>query len=1725
MAEHSSQMNSVNRNCMLCEDNDSTDDMVQCDACDSWAHYHCAVTDAVQHDSWNCAKCSMILSVPKSTKRAPAKKSSYKKTGPKSVGSDTSKGPSIPLTLEESICQLEREQMAQEKEIEEQRILHERRLEMQRIIMEKRRQQQKELMEKELAQEKEMLEKRLADEQEFQQRRQQLRDQFKDTKLPLQYESDEDAANGAEATRSSRCVSQVAENVEKERKINVALPKQHSFDTQLKTNLSLLKEHSFDKQPETIARAPSDPTLNMNHRNQTVENQNQVKSVPPTASTRILRELIEDPEYEDVNLDEAIRERELTEQEAAVIGNVLSRRRQYGSGLPRDVVCRGPTREQLAARQAVSKNLPVFRGEPEVWPLFISCYEYTTAACGFTNTDNLKRLQDSLQGLAKEAVQSRLLLPDSVPDVIEDLRKLFGSPEKLLKSLIAKVRRTQSPRLDRLETFLYFGITVKQLCDHLEAAGLHDHLNNPMLVQELVIDSVAFLDEGASTTLTESAVAAQLSAKGIPEPLIVMWTANIKRYENDSRRLNLSISARNSTVKYSLCAVRTVKELVLPQQCPRFQEIVERYEHLHGIPVVDHNSDVPRVLIGLDNLHLFAPLESRIGAPGEPIAVRSLLGWTIYGPEDKRISSKAYINHHVIQAISNQDIHDLFQIQYKLDEGGISGVTQPESDEIIRAREILERTTKRIGDRFETGLIWKHDNPTFPDSYFMAFKRMKALENRLSKNPELQQNIYDQIRNYQKKGYCHKASNDELKNTDPSKVWYLPLNVVLNPKKPSKVRLVWDAAAVVDGMSLNTNLLKGPDLLTSLPAVISKFRERRIAVGGDIKEMYHQIRIIESDKQAQRFLFRFDTTTMPDVYIMDVATFGSTSSPCSAQFIKNKNAKEYVSQYPDAVMAIIDRHYVDDYYDSVDTEEDAVQRASDVRFIHSMAGFQIRNWTSNSRKVLRALGENKTEHLVHFHLDKTAENERVLGIAWDPINDVFSFMAPSKEHCSSNAHEVKRPTKRIVLSTVMSLFDPMGLLAPVTVLGKMLIQDLWRTGCEWDQPIAGKNYEKWIQWMYLIMDTGEIKIPRSYFGNVHSNDFGSIQLHVFTDAGESAYGCVGFLRIIVEGIVKCLLIMARSKVAPLKQLSIPRLELQAAVLGARMATTIRQNHSLNIQCSTGLIRRQYCLGSNPTNDNTNNSSDLELERYSAVQKYRSGTGRKSRNEPIESFKATKQQEKIIICDVPALVVPLRQHEYQEAENILFKSAQSGDEIKVFLRNQQRPSNEWVSIDKSSQLFKLTPLIDTAGVLRMEGRVERAEFLPFDMRFPVILPKDHAITEKLVRGYHEKYGHAFRGTVKNEIRQRFLIPKINSVLSKVEKTCMWCKIRKNNPQLPRMAALPIERLIPNQRPFTFVGVDYLGPVEVTIGRRSEKRWIVVFTCLVVRAIHLEVAYDLSAQSCIMAIRRFICRRGPASVYFSDNGTNLRAASKELLQQIQQVDIECAEHFTNARTRWHFNPPSAPHMGCVWERMVRSVKDVMAALDDGRRLSDEILITTLAEEEDMINSRPLIYASSLSPTESLSPNHFIRGNAPNEPHEFVPPTNAAQSLRDAYKRSQQLANEMWRKWVKEYVPTINQRSKWFTECKPLKKGDLVYIVEGDRRKAWIRAVVEEPITSCDGRVRQALVRTNRGVFRRPTAKLAVLEIEGGNTASEDTPEPELRVGDMLDAKPQGSDNAPR
>ncbi|XP_055543011.1 uncharacterized protein LOC129728589 [Wyeomyia smithii] len=210
--------------------------------------------------------------------------------------------------------------------------------------------------------------------------------------------------------------------------------------------------------------------------------------------------------------------------------------------------------------------------------------------------------------------------------------------------------------------------------------------------------------------------------------------------------------------------------------------------------------------------------------------------------------------------------------------------------------------------------------------------------------------------------------------------------------------------------------------------------------------------------------------------------------------------------------------------------------------------------------------------------------------------------------------------------------------------------------------------------------------------------------------------------------------------------------------------------------------------------------------------------------------------------------------------------------------------------------------------------------------------------------------------------------------------MWCKVNRNR------LRVPVQRLTPSLRPFSFVGVDYMGPFEVTVGRRREKRWIALFTCLVTRAVHPEVVHGLTTQSCLMAISRFIGRRDWPIEFLSDNGTNFQGASKELVALIKDIEFDCADEYANAKTKWTLNPSASPHKGGVWERLVRS--------------------TVIVEAEHMINSRPLAYTSQESEeAEALTPNHFLRGPPSKRQDVGIPPANPSEALRDAYKRSQQ------------------------------------------------------------------------------------------------------------------------
>lgn len=242
----------------------------------------------------------------------------------------------------------------------------------------------------------------------------------------------------------------------------------------------------------------------------------------------------------------------------------------------------------------------------------------------------------------------------------------------------------------------------------------------------------------------------------------------------------------------------------------------------------------------------------------------------------------------------------------------------------------------------------------------------------------------------------------------------------------------------------------------------------------------------------------------------------------------------------------------------------------------------------------------------------------------------------------------------------------------------------------------------------------------------------------------------------------------------------------------------------------------------------------------------------------------------------------------------------------------------------------------------------------DYKTPIVLDGKHKFTELLVKKFHVDCNHQNTATILNEIRQRYWIIGAKRVLKKVTIECRVCRRRKVNPEQPLMGQLPRVRLDYGVHPFHYTGVDYFGPIDVKLGRRQEKRYGVLFTCMTSRAIHLEVANSLSTDSFLMALRRFMARRGNPSEVFSDNGTNFRGADNELTKSILSLGQEAIRMWTaNNKVKWNFIPPVSPHFGGCWERMVRSVKSSLAVTLKTRVPTDELLHTLLLEVEHIIN----------------------------------------------------------------------------------------------------------------------------------------------------------------------------
>jgi hypothetical protein len=448
----------------------------------------------------------------------------------------------------------------------------------------------------------------------------------------------------------------------------------------------------------------------------------------------------------------------------------------------------------------------------------------------------------------------------------------------------------------------------------------------------------------------------------------------------------------------------------------------------------------------------------------------------------------------------------------------------------------------------------------------------------------------------------------------------------------------------------------------------------------------------------------------------------------------------------------------------------------------------------------------------------------------------------------------------------------------------------------------------------------------------------------------------------------------------------------------------------------------------------------------------------------------------------------RQQALVKAESYLYRQAQQDCFAEVLAHLKHGNSL------RETHLVKLRPFLDSHGVMRSNSRLAHTKFLRFSQKSPVILPRDHHLTTLVIRHYHENVlqhvgGHAHTLA---ELQTKFWIIQGRQITKKLVKECVKCKLYRKQPITQAQGNLP-EYRIPTKRqaPFSNVIIDAAGPFKVKHGRGTAKRYVILYSCMITRAVHFELANDLSQDQFLLSFSRFVARRGYPDVCRSDNGTNFRGAVSDLMMLERVWDPTKAEKAGFGQLKWLFSTPYAPHTQGAIERMVGLLKQALNVNIGTEAVNETLLITTLTKVEYILNSRPLTYISN-DPADPLpiTANDFLLPWAKNDPE---PVSEDGSRLLKLWNQTNHLLDRIWRFFVKQMLPTLHKTTVKDGENtrRNLQVGDIVAVLDEKERGRWPLARVERTFTdSRDDKVRFALIRmtkmTNNGSGSIPESR---------------------------------------
>ena len=1262
------------------------------------------------------------------------------------------------------------------------------------------------------------------------------------------------------------------------------------------------------------------------------------------------------------------------------------------------------------------------------------------------------------------------------------------------------------------------------------------------------VRTYAFLDKGSDATFCTNKL---LSRLGIRSGDVVPTSLQVSTMNGECRSecsvvTGLSVGSLDDDNLYRVPPVYSVDSIPVSKSSVISNDDIRKWPHLNGVEVPSIESDIC-MLIGNDAPKLLEPHKFINSTEESDVhAVKTVLGWVICG------GFSGFTSVSVNKIIVKIDEMDKALIEsYNRD---FSLVSSPELGLSVEDNQWLDLVrsgcTRTSSGKYQIPLPLRSFSDSVPDSKPMALNRSKGLKRKLLRDDEYHKQYRKSMKELFDFGFAEPAPD----TCQVDRGWYIPHFGVTHPDKPGKVRVVFDCAAKVKGVSLNDLLLQGPDLNNLLINVLLRFRQGLYAYTADIERMFLQVHVPVNQRDYLRF-FWWDNDELigePKPYRMTVHLFGACSSPSCAIFALQQAATDGVDQFETDVISTVNRNfYVDDCLRSGNSISNLIKNADGVKQLCQSGGFRLTKFASPSEEFNANFPAEELKLDKFTIINDETTNIKMLGLVWD-LN---------KDHLNVPLLKVSVPTtKRELLSCIASIYDPLGMAAPWVLEGRIVMQELCRNHFGWDSELDGVIRGKISIWINHLNQIKSISVNRSF--SVFNLDIAkSIELHVFSDASQQGFGASCYVRVINnDGMVNVGFVIGKGRVAPLKAVTVPRLELSAAVLAVRLysiveaaldikftditfwsdsTTVLRYIRNSSVRFHTFVANRVSIIKEftnvnqwryvptavNPADDISRakqtdrwvsgptflyDSMDLwpteptielvaegdpEIKREVRVTK--TNNANSFLNKIVIRYSCWSRLCKTVavLCkfiefisckDRSLFMGNILVNDISNAAKIIIKCVQ----LETFPDDYNKLVTG-CQINTRSNLAKLSPMM-VENVIRLGGRLISGD--PNESSL-MILPYKHYVTDLIIYYYHDKVGHMGSNVVLSEIREKFWVIKGHAAVRRIISKCIICRKNRGKVVGQKMADLPIDRTKSDVAPFYVTGIDCFGPFYIKHGRGQRKVYGVIFTCLSVRAVHLELADDLSSDAFINVLKRFISRRGLVRKIYCDNGTNFVGAAKELIGVLQEVNNgNVARNLLEQGIDWIFNPPGSSHFGGVWERMIRTVRGVLHPVLTSQVFTGDQLHTAFCEVEAIINSRPLsIVSADCNDVKPLTPNDLL--NVGGRRLWWTPLTDSDSYSKRRWKQVQYCTEQFWTRWRKEYLLTLQVRQKWLNKHRNVKVNDVVLVVNDIvPRCHWPLGRVISVKQSSDGLVRSVKVKLADKILDRPISKLVmVLEDE--------------------------------